>query len=207
MSETHNGAVPKISAATVAEHRVAQHGALLASAKAIIAEAGVAAITPRSVCERAGLSRSSFYEYFPSKDDLLAAIAMQAFEEWGAELEAAMDAAAPGRARLHAYVTATIRMTADGKHTLATGLQQTDISPKNVEAIMAIHDALTAPLRHLLEELGIPDAATRAALVQGVITAGMQLVEHGGDADDVIAGVIGVLDGGVNGACESVPRR
>ncbi|MCS5718130.1 TetR/AcrR family transcriptional regulator [Herbiconiux sp. CPCC 205763] len=191
--------MPKITAPTVAEHRVAQRGALVAAAKAIIAESGVAAITPRSVCERAGLARSSFYEYFPSKDDLLAAIAMQAFDEWAAELEAAIAAAAPGRGRLHAYVAATIRMTADGKHSLATGLQQADLSPKSVETIMAMHDALTTPLRTLLEELRIPNAVAQAALVQGVINAGMQLVGHGVPPGDVIDSVNGILDGGVQG--------
>ncbi|MFB2597433.1 TetR/AcrR family transcriptional regulator [Herbiconiux sp. P17] len=191
--------MPKINAPTVAEHRVAQRGALIAAAEAIIAEGGVTAITPRAVCERAGLGRSSFYEYFPSKDDLLAAIAMQAFEEWAAELEAAMAAAGPGRERLHAYVEATIRMTADGKHTLATGLQQTDLSPKSFEAIMAMHDTLAAPLRNLLESLQVPNAATQAALVQGVVNAGMQLVGHGVTAQDVTASVNALLDRGVHG--------
>lgn len=111
-SDDDNGSVPKITAPTVAEHRVAQERALIAAAVAIIAEDGVRGISPRAVCERAGLARSSFYEYFPSKDDLLAAIAVEAFDDWAAELEAAMGAAAPGRARLHAYVEATIRMTA-----------------------------------------------------------------------------------------------
>lgn len=190
--------MPKITAPTVAEHRIAQRGALIAAAEAIIAEGGVAAITPRSVCGRAGLARSSFYEYFPSKDDLLAAIAMRAFEEWAGELGVAIAAAAPGRGRLHAYVEATFRMTADGKHTLATGLQQTELSPRGLEAIMAMHDTLTIPLRTLLEELQIPDAAARAVLVQGVINAGMQLVEHGMSPRDVTTSVNAILDRGIH---------
>lgn len=190
--------MPKITAPTVAEHRVAQERALISAAVAIISENGVGGISPRAVCERAGLSRSSFYEYFPSKDDLLAAIAIQAFDDWAAELEAAMAAAAPGRPRLHAYVEATIRMTADGKHTLATGLQQTDLSPKSLEAIMAMHDALTTPLRTLLEELHVQDAAAQAVLVQGVINAGMQLVGHGVEPTEVTDAVNGILDRGVH---------
>ncbi len=189
--------MPKISAPTVAEHRVAQRQALIAAAEGLIAESGVSAITPRSVCERAGLARSTFYEYFPSKDDLLAAIAMQAFEAWAGELEAAMAAVAPGRERLHAYVEATIRMTADGKHTLATGLQQTDLSPKSLDAIMAMHDALTTPLRTLLEELQVPDAAAQAALVQGIVNAAMRLVGHGQSASSVTALVTRLLDQGI----------
>mgnify|MGYP001327303695 CR=1 FL=1 len=189
--------MPKITASTVAEHRVAQRSALVAAAESIIAERGVAAVNPRTVGERAGLARSSFYEYFPSTDDLLAAIAIQAFDEWAAELNAAVSAAPEGRARLHVYVEATMRMTADGKHSLATGLQQVDLSPKSYEAIMAMHDALADPLRTLLEQLGIPDAATQAVLVQGLLTAGVQLVGHGAQAHAVSESITAILDAGV----------
>lgn len=190
--------MPKISAPTVAEHRVAQRGALITAAKAIIGELGVAAVSPRSVGERAGLARSSFYEYFPSKDDLLAAVAIQAFDEWGAEVRAAISAAAPGRARLHAYVTATMRMAGDGKHSLATRMQQTDLSPKSFDAIMAMHDSLAAPLRDLLDDLGLPDGSTQAALVQGLLSAGIQLIEHGAPAEDITAQINAILDAGMH---------
>lgn len=193
----NNGLVPKITAATVAEHRVAQRAALIAAAKIIIAAEGVAGISARTVCERAGLARSSFYEYFPSKDDLLAAIAAEAFSDWARELEAAMAAAQPGRPRLHAYIEATIRMAADGKHTLATGLQHTDLSPKSHDDIMAMHDALTTPLRTLLHELEVQDAPTQAVLVQGIITAGMTLVDHGSSPADVTRLVTALLDDGL----------
>ena len=90
-------------------------------------------------------------------------------------------------------------MTADGKHALATGLQQADLSATSIEAIMAMHDTLTAPLLHLLEDLHIPDAATQAALVQGLINAGMQLVGHGASTRTVTDVITSILDRGVHG--------
>lgn len=189
--------MPKISAPTVAEHRAAQRRALLAAAEAIVAEHGVPAVTPRSVTAHAGLARSSFYEYFPSIDDLLTAVALQAFTDWAEELEAAIVAVPPGRARLHAYIDATLRMTADGRHGLAAGLQQADLSPSNREAIMALHDTLAAPLSRLLEDLGVPDAAILGALVQGMVSAGVQLLEHGASASSVAASITSILDDGI----------
>lgn len=189
--------MPKISAPTIAEHRAAQRAALMAAASVLISEQGVAAVTPRAVGERAGLARSSFYDYFPSKDDLLAAIAIEAFEEWAAELDSVIAAAAPGRARLHAYVEATIRMAADGKHDLATELQQAELSPKSLEAVMEMHDTLTAPLQNVLLELGIREDPALLTLVRGVISAGMQLVAHGATADATVASITTLLDRGV----------
>jgi AcrR family transcriptional regulator len=189
--------MPKISAPTVAEHREAQRRALIEAAEAIIRESGVAAVNPRTVGERAGLARSSFYEYFPSRDDLLAAVAVQAFDAWATEVNAAVEAAAPGRPRIHAYVGATLRMTADGKHALATGLRDADLSPTSYDAIMAMHDSLAAPLRTLLDELGMPDPARQAALMQGVINAGVQLVGRGADPDETAASISALLDHGL----------
>ncbi|PWC06773.1 TetR/AcrR family transcriptional regulator [Mycetocola zhujimingii] len=189
--------MPKITAPTVVEHRIHQRRALLDAAEAIIGDEGVAGVTPRSVGERAGLSRSSFYEYFPSRDDLLAAIAVQAFDEWVAELETATAAVPAGADRLHAYVEATMRMTADGKHSLATGLRDADLSPKSRDTIMAMHDILLAPLRTLLEEMQIPDAATTAMLVQGMINSGVQLVGHGVPAQEVTTAINEMLESGI----------
>lgn len=191
--------MPKISAPTVAEHRAAQRESIIEAAKALLTEQGLAAVTPRAVGERTGLARSSFYEYFPSRDDLLAAIALEAFTAWSAEIEAVMADRAPGRDRVHAYVEASIRMAADGKHALATQLQQAELAPKSLDTIMAMHDTLASPLRTALEEWGVPDASTRAALVQGVITAGMQLVAHGVPPEGVIASTTALLDGGIEG--------
>lgn len=190
--------MPRISAPTVAEHRAAQRQALLDAGVAVITEAGVAAVTPKAVAERAGLARSSFYEYFPSRDDLLAAIALQAFEDWAAELDEALSEVEPGRARLHAYVAAALRMAADGKHELATQLQEAEIAPTRLDVIMQLHDRLSAPLRDVLSSLGIADAGTTAVLVQGLIDAGMKLVLHGSPADDVTRSITTILDAGVH---------
>ena len=81
--------MPKISAPTVAEHRAAQRAALLAATEQLLVEVGLAGVTPRSIAERAGLARSSFYEYFGSRDDILAAVAIAAFDRWAAEIDEA----------------------------------------------------------------------------------------------------------------------
>lgn len=103
--------MPKISAPSVPEHREAQRAALLAAAEAILLQDGVGGVNARSVTERAGLARSSFYDYFPSKSELLVAVATKAFELWREEIEAELARWAPGTERLRAYIATTLRMT------------------------------------------------------------------------------------------------
>ena len=188
--------MPKISAATVAEHRAAQRTALLTAAEHLLEEAGLAGVTPRSVAERAGLARSSFYEYFGSRDDILTAVAIAAFDNWGAEIDEILSAV-PQEERLVAYVGATMRMTADGKHAIAATLQQAELSPSRHEDIMAMHAAFLGPIATLLREAGVPDADTHAVLVQGLLNAGVQLVTHGVDPAAATATITALLEKGL----------
>ena len=151
---------------------------------------------PRSIAERAGLARSSFYEYFGSRDDILAAVAIAAFDRWAAEIDEVL-AGAPESDRMHAYVEAVMRMTADGKHSIAAILQQADISPSKYDDIMALHTTLLRPINTLLRETGVADADAYAALIQGLLNAGVQLVTHGVDPDAATAMIADLLAKGL----------
>lgn len=188
--------MPKISAPTVAAHRAAQRAALLTATEELLSEAGLAGVTPRAVAERAGLARSSFYEYFGSRDDILTAVALAAFDRWAAEIDDAVQAVPPAD-RLHAYVRAVMRMTADGRHDIAATLQQAELSPSSREDIMALHTTLLTPLSALLREAGVADTDTYTALVQGLLNAGMQLVGHGTPPDSAAATITALLQEGL----------
>jgi AcrR family transcriptional regulator len=188
--------MPRISAPTVAEHRAAQRAALLRAGEAVLLEASVAGVTPRSVCERAGLARSSFYDYFASKDDLLVAIAIDAIERWDAELEVALGATEPGAARLRAYVEHTMAMTAEGRHAIAGALRDAPLSPSHRDDLMTLHDAMLRPLATVLDEQGLNTRAT-TALVHGLLGTGMELVDQGVDPAEVSRQIMQMLSGGI----------
>jgi len=181
--------MPKISAPTVAEHRAAQRAALLRAGEDVLRESGLAGVSPRSVCERAGLGRSSFYDYFPTKDDLLVAIAIDAIDRWGADIEATLAGVEPGLPELRRFIEATMEMTAEGRHDLAGVLEDASLSPSRREDLMTLHESLMRPVHRVLGDLGLDSVSTTATLVQGVLGAGVRLVTHGADpravADDV----------------------
>lgn len=189
--------MPKISAPTVAEHRAAQRVALLGAGEAVLLESGLAGVNPRSVSERAGLARSSFYDYFATKDDLLVAIAIAAIERWDVEIEQALDGVEPGLPELRRFVEATMAMTAEGKHAIAGALREADLSPSRMDDLMVLHDALMRPLLRVLADLGLGESRSAAFLVQGVLGAGIQLVSHGVDHRTVADDVFGLITRGL----------
>lgn len=189
--------MPKINAPTVAEHRSARRAALVQAAEAILLESGIAGISPRSVCERAHLTRSSFYDYFHTKDDLLVAVAIDAFERWDREIDDELNGVDAPLDRLKVLIDATMRMTGDGRHAIAGPLRQAELSPTRLEDLMTLHDALVRPLRQVVADLHVPEPARFAGLAQGVMSAGIQQVQHGTDAQTVAKDVYRMLTAGL----------
>lgn len=83
--------MPRIQAATVAEHRAARLRALLDAGRAVVTETGRPP-TLGAVAGRAGMARPSVYEYFSSSDDLLAALAEDITPRWTARVVPLSDA-------------------------------------------------------------------------------------------------------------------
>ena len=78
--------MPRISAPSLAEHQERQRARVIEVALELLAESGVEALTPARVAERAGLSRSSLYQYVSSSAELVALGATLAYDKRGATL-------------------------------------------------------------------------------------------------------------------------
>jgi AcrR family transcriptional regulator len=64
--------MPRIRAASIDEHKTLTRRALLDSAKALIADAGTAEIPLGEVALASGVGRTTLYDYFTDRDDLIA---------------------------------------------------------------------------------------------------------------------------------------
>ena len=73
----------------------ARHEAIVAAARALASESGMGAVQIVPVAERAGIAAGTVYHYFPSKDDLVAALVAVIAEQEIAAIRGAA-AAAPG---------------------------------------------------------------------------------------------------------------
>src|SRR5579883_582331 len=91
----------------------ARHEAIVAAARRLACESGLGAVQIAPVAERAGIAAGTVYRYFPSKDDLVAAVVSAATEREVAAIRAAA-AAAPGAlsglaAAIMAFASGTLR--------------------------------------------------------------------------------------------------
>ena len=91
----------------------ARHDAIVDAARAVASEGGLAAVQIAGVAERAGVAAGTVYRYFPSKEELVAAVINDTADRQVAAIRAAT-AAAPGAlsglaAALMAFGTETLR--------------------------------------------------------------------------------------------------
>ena len=181
-SRWQNKNVPRIHTATLAEHRDWRRSQLIEAAAAIALESGSQAITVAAVAERAGLSRTSIYEYFGSSAELVADLLVDEMQTFTHLLtEAVINATGPEEA-IKKWIAASLTYIADGSHLLAKSLNATELPREKSQHIGAAHRAMLAPLVKSLQELGVTDCTQALAFLQAATDVATKRIEGGGDA-------------------------
>ncbi len=178
--------MPKIETQTLAQHRDWRRSQLIEAAAAIALESGGEAITVAAVAARAGLSRTSVYEYFASSADLAADLVIDELNSFAQELKGISEAGVTPVEAIDLWIEGSLQYIADGRHLLAKALNAIDLPRNRSAAIGAAHGALLAPLRSKLEELGISDINFALTLIQSTTDGASRRIESGDDADLVI---------------------
>lgn len=196
--------MPKIEAATVAEHRALREKAVTDAAVGILVTEGAQAVTPGAVAREAGIARTSVYQYFPSTGALLGA----ALEALGTRRESRLrsaleDSGADPRARIAAYVRTSIELADDA----APPVDDLDSVPGEIRERLRSADARTRrPLREAVEELGSADPALVTALVHGVLHTAGSVVTAGRRVEEVAEAVSAFVMAGVDASAGSRVR-
>ncbi|GAA3336429.1 TetR/AcrR family transcriptional regulator [Amorphoplanes nipponensis] len=181
--------MPRIDAPTVAEHRARRRRVLLDAARALLVDNPHEAPSLTAVATRAGLPRSTVYEYFPSGKELLLELVGEVLPNWSHRVNAAMDAVGSPGEKVLAYATTNLRLVAEGEHALATALIQSVPGEQVDASTRLMHDRMSRPLCAAVEQLGVPDPAATARLISSVVYTASRMIEEGADTTAVDARV------------------
>lgn len=176
--------MPRISAPTLAEHRAARERALLDAAHELLLETGGAPSLPQ-VAGRAGLARTSVYQYFGSKADLLRAMVRDVFPRWTERVTGAMSSAPTEADRILAYAVANVELVAEGAHAIGSALAALARQEELDEQATRMHREVQEPLIEALEALGVDSPEDVAELVGAVVHGATRMLETGVDLETV----------------------
>ncbi|GLF99010.1 TetR/AcrR family transcriptional regulator [Streptomyces yaizuensis] len=175
--------MPRIRAASVAEHRTMQRDALLDAARSLLSEGGTEALTFPALAERTGLARSSVYEYFRSRAAVVEELCAVDFPVWAAEVQSAMERADTADATVEAYVRRQLELVGDRRHRAVVAISASELDAGAREKIRAAHGGLIAMIVEALAELGHEQPRLAAMLLQGVVDAAVRRIELGAAED------------------------
>ncbi len=175
--------MPKIRAPTIADHVAAQEHAVFDAAVALLTERGARNVTISDIAEAAGLKRTSFYRYFPTK----AAVVHRWFETVIAPLVERSDAIARSDATRHEklarWVELELDFHADARNqAMIRCASETDDMPEETRAAIGRrHQDLYASLHAIVAAPGTDSgtAQIRVDLIATVIHALIDLTSRG----------------------------
>ena len=175
--------MPKIQAPTVALHRELRRQQLMDAALELALAHGAESITVAAVAAKAGLARSSIYEYFASSADLVADLVLEELDYYTRRLADAIEGVDDPFKRIELWITESLHYVADGRHMLVKSLNTINTPDSRKEEISIGHRKMVAPLQNSLIETGIANPRAAAALLASVTDAASIRIEAGNDAE------------------------
>jgi len=174
--------MPKISAPTLVEQRAWRRSQLLDAASAIALENGPTAITVSSVAARAGLSRTTFYDYFSSSSEIVAELITDELNDFTEFLTRKVAVVKAPEDAITAWIEGSLEYVADGRHLLARALSTLELSTERSTQIGIAHRKMLAPLSAPLNQLGITDVRQALALIHASTESATRRIEAGLDS-------------------------
>jgi AcrR family transcriptional regulator len=156
----------------------ARHDAIIAAAREIASEGGMAAVQIAPVAARAGIAAGTVYRYFPAKSDLVGALLAEISEREIAALRRAADAA-PGPLSALAAAIVTLATRALQNRRLAFAAIAEPVEAEADVARLALRRALSAEFSARIAaavavgRLPQQDAALAAAALVGLLVEGL----------------------------------
>lgn len=175
--------MPKINTINLVNQREWRRSQLISAAAAIALESGSEAITVAAVAQRAGLARTSVYEYFGSSAELVADLIIEELSAFTEILVTAVSPASVPEEAIANWINSALQYIADGRHLLAKALSATSLPINRSAEIGAAHRALLAPLNAALTEIGVRDLNYALSMIQSLTDAATKRIENGNSAE------------------------
>ena len=169
--------MPRISAASIAEHVATQEEAVVRAAIGLFTERGAARVTMADIAAEVGLARNSLYRYFPDKSHIVATWFRRELGPLLAASEAVADDGSPPTERLVSWISLHLGYLSTPEHRrmLQAVAAIDELSVPLREEIGEGHERLYRSLGRILGELGCSsDVVLR--LIVSMVRAGADLV-------------------------------
>lgn len=197
--------MPRIRAASIDEHKELTRRALLDAAWRLIADAGTAEVPLGEVAMVAGVGRTTFYDYFVDRDDVIASLVEEKLPDVIAEMIGDIPSGLAPVERLERLIVATVEFVAtDRVFGVILHREVGRMGPEAQRRIRASHAQLATELASIHSQ-GVEDGVFRpipgylaGRLIQdSIMSAARALIEDETRRDVVTSEIVDFLLGGL----------
>ena len=170
---------PKIQARTILEQRKMRQSQIIDAALSIALKDGASSITVAAVAKKAGIARSSVYEYFSSSADLVADLVMEELSIYQERLMTAVKDVQDPYRYIELWIAEALEYVIDGRHLLVKSLNSAAIPEFRRGEIAQGHRNLMASIAAPLKQMGLEDIRGAMSYLQNTIDVAATRIESG----------------------------
>jgi len=154
---------------------------ILQAALDLIGQSGPEAVSMAVLAEKTGLSRPAIYQYFSSREHVLAELVINEM----ADLSNAIDHLVAGLddplEQVRVWIHYSFAYLASDSHVAIRKISLNSLPDDRRGVVRALHGHFTTTLVSPLLELGIEDAPALAGMIFGAVGAAAERITQGGD--------------------------
>lgn len=155
--------------------------AILAAAQSLIAAKGVDAVSMADLAKATGLSRPAIYQYFASKDHVLAELVINEMADLSNAIERHIEGLKDPMERIRIWVHYSLAHLASAEHRIIREISIASLPEDSRGMINAMHGHFMTALLSPVREIGIRDVTATAHLIFASVAAAAKRIDEGSE--------------------------
>lgn len=155
--------------------------AILEAAQSLIASKGVDGISMAELAKATGLSRPAIYQYFASKDHVLAELVINEMADLSNAIERHIEGLAEPMERIRIWIHYSLAHLASAEHRIVREISIASLPEESRGMINAMHGHFMVALLSPIREIGVKDVTATAHLIFASVAAAAKRIDEGSE--------------------------
>ncbi|WP_296632259.1 TetR/AcrR family transcriptional regulator [Rhodoluna sp.] len=154
---------------------------ILAAAQSLIATSGVDAVSMAGLAKATGLSRPAIYQYFASKEDVLAELVINEMADLSNAIEMHIAKLEDPLERIRIWIHYSLAHLASAEHRIIRQISIDSLPAEKRGMLNAMHGHFMMALLSPIGQLGVQDTTATAHLIYASVAASAKRIDEGSD--------------------------
>jgi AcrR family transcriptional regulator len=155
--------------------------AILLAAKDLIAVSGTDAVSMAVLAEKTGLSRPAIYQYFSSREHILAELVINEMADLSNAIDRLLVGIDDPLEQVRVWIHYSVAHLASDDHAAIQQISMSSLPDDQRGIVRALHGHFTTTLVSPLGQMGISDAPALAGMIFGAVAASAGRITAGSD--------------------------